>query len=406
MSSGNSDYQGLRFIIILIFPLLLQILGQPAAGLAGKEIHIGEINPLSGHLAQHGLEIHQGILYAVAEINSRGGISGHRVKLISRDDQSKPEVAINQVQDLIFREQVIGLTGGYVDSLVGPVSELASRYRLPFVASASLQSGLTSRKNPYFFRVSRLKGIVQPLCRFISHTFKAKQVAVLHVATPGATEFTDNMKSCLERSGAGVPIVEKFRPGWPDFSVLLLKVKQAGIDVLVSGGFYADNLILVRQVQERPVGLKAFVAPWGLAYPSFIREVGQRAEGLFGTCAWNPGITQPGTEKMSQAFVAGFRKRFGEDPNTTTMHGYTSARALLAAMEAVLEKKIELTGEAISRALAALDLQLPMERLAFDEHGDPKYYEHVVVQIQKQKMVVIYPPERATGKVDFSAARR
>jgi branched-chain amino acid transport system substrate-binding protein len=269
-----------------------------------------------------------------------------------------------------------------------------------------LQSGLTSGKNPYFFRVSRLNGIVRPLCRFISHTFKAKKVAVLHVATPGATEFASSIKSCLEESGEVAVILEKFRPGWPDFSVLLLKVKQAGIEVLVSGGFYADNLILARQVQERHLGLKAFVAPWGLAYPSFIREVGQGAEGLFGTCAWNPGITQPGTEKMSQVFVEGFRKRFGEDPNTTTMHGYTSARALLAAMETVIEKKMELTGEAISRALASLDLQLPMERLAFDEHGDPKYYEHVVVQIQKQKMVVVYPPGRATGKVDLSSALR
>jgi branched-chain amino acid transport system substrate-binding protein len=269
-----------------------------------------------------------------------------------------------------------------------------------------LQRGLTARKNPYFFRVSRLDDIVQPLCRFISHTFKAAPVAVLHVATPGANEFAASLKSCLEQAGEAVPILEKFRPGWPDFSVLLLKIKQAGIGVLVSGGFYADNLILVRQVQERPLGLQALVAPWGVAYPSFIREVGQGAEGLFGTCAWNPGITLPGTERMSQAFVEGFRKRFGEEPNTTTMHGYTSARALLAAMEVGLEKNRELTGEVISRALASLDLKLPMERLVFDEHGDPKYYQPVVVQIQKQKMVVVYPPERATGQANLASARR
>jgi len=402
----NSAKNALRFILILFFPFLFQILGQPAAASAGKEIQIGEINPLSGHLAQHGLEIHQGILYAVEEINSRGGISGRQVRLISRDDQSKPEVAINQAQDLIFREKVMGLVGGYVDSLVGPVSELALRYRVPFVASASLQSGLTAGKNPYFFRVSKLEGIVQPLCRFISDTFKGRKAAVLHAATPGATEFASGLKSCLEKSGEEVAIQEKFRPGWPDFSVLLLKVKQAGLGVLVSGGFYADNLILARQVKERPLGLKAFVAPWGVAYPSFIREMGQGAEGLFGACAWNPGITLPGTEKMSQDFGAGFRKRFGADPNTTTMHGYTSARALLAAMGAVLDQKKELTGEALSRALASLDLKLPLERLAFDEHGDPKYYEHVVVQIQEQKMVVVYPPDRATGKVDFSLAAR
>jgi hypothetical protein len=47
-----------------------------------------------------------------------------------------------------------------------------------------------------------------------------------------------------------------------------------------------------------------------------------------------------------------------------------------------------------------------MERLAFDEHGDPQHYQHVIVQIQKQRLVVVYPPERATGQVDFSLAAR
>jgi branched-chain amino acid transport system substrate-binding protein len=373
---------------------------------AAEDLKLGEINPLSGHLAQHGLEIHQGILYAVEEVNAQGGVAGHRVRLISCDDQSKPEVALNQPQDLIIREKVAGLVGGYVDSLVGPVSELAARYQVPHVASASLQRGLTARKNPYFFRVSRLDGIVQPVCRFMAQTFQARTAAVLHLSTPGATEFADSLQSCLEKAGVSALIREKFRPGWPDFSILLLKVKQSGVDLLVSGGFFADNLILVRQLEERPLGLKGFLAPWGVAYQSFLREMGRGAEGLFGTCAWNPGITWPGTEAMSQALVEGFRRRFGVDPNTTTMHGYTSARAMLAAIKAVFAAQERLSGPAVSRALTGLELTLPMGQLAFDEHGDPRYYEHVVVQIQQQRMVVVYPPERATGQVDFSLAAR
>jgi branched-chain amino acid transport system substrate-binding protein len=387
----------------LVF-LGLAILGQFSAAAAADNINIGEIDPLSGHLAQHGLEIHQGILMAVEEANAQGGVAGRQVQLISRDDQSKPEVALNQAQDLIMRQKVLGLVGGYVDSLVGPVSELAARYRVPYVASASLQRGLTAKGNPYFFRVSRLEGMVGPVCRFSAQTFQAKTVAVLHLSTPGASEFSDSLQTCLEKAGVAVPIREKFRPGWPDFSMLLLKVKQAKVDMLVSGGFFADNLVMVRQLQERHLGLKGFLAPWGVAYQSFIREVGAGAEGLFGTCAWNPGITWPGTEDMSRAFTEGFKKRFGEEPNTTNMHGYTSAKAMLAAIGAVLQDKQDLTGEAVSRALSKLDLTLPMGRLAFDEHGDPRYYEHVVVQIQNRKMVVVYPPERATGKVDFSLA--
>ncbi|MFZ2087300.1 MAG: ABC transporter substrate-binding protein, partial [Desulfobaccales bacterium] len=190
--------------------------------MAAEEIKIGEIDPLSGHLAQHGLEIHQGIVFAVEEANAQGGVNGCQVKLISRDDQSKPEVALNQAQDLIIREKVLGLVGGYVDSLVGPVSELAARHQVPYVASASLQRGLTAKKNPYFFRVSRLDGIVQPVCRFLAQAFPGKKAGVLHLSTPGATEFADSLKACLEGAGISVPLKEKFRPGWPDFSMLLL----------------------------------------------------------------------------------------------------------------------------------------------------------------------------------------
>lgn len=395
-----------HLVAALGFCLLAFCGANPGPAMSAEVIKIGEINPLSGHLAQHGREIHQGIVYALEEANARGGVAGRPVKLVSRDDQSKPEVALNQAQDLIIREQVQGLVGGYVDSLVGPISELAARHQVPYVASASLQRGLTARKNPYFFRVSKLDGIVQPVCRFIAQTIKPQKAAVLHLSTPGATEFGDLLTACLEGQGVAAPLREKFRPGWPDFSVLLLKVKQQGVDMLVSGGFFADNLILVRQLQERPLGLKGFLAPWGVAYPTFVREVGGAAEGLFGTCAWNPGITYPGTEAASQAFTEGFQRRFGEEPNTTSMHGYVSARALLSALDAVLAQKAPLNGQTLSRALAALDLTLPLGRLAFDEHGDPRYYEQVVVQIQKQKMVVVYPPERASGQVDFSLAGR
>lgn len=373
---------------------------------AAQEIRLGEINPLSGHLAKHGLEIHQGILYAVEEANAQGGLAGHPVELLSRDDQSKPDVAVNQAQDLIFRGKVIGLVGGYVDSLVGPISQQAARHRVPYVASASLQQAFTGNQNPYFFRVSRLEGIVQPLCRFLTQTLKARRVAMLYAASPGATEFAASVQANLRQVDIHTVLQEKFRPGWPDFSMLFLKLPPAQAETLISGGFYADNLIIVRQLRERPLGLKAFIAPWGVAYQSFIDEVGQAAEGLFGTCAWNPGITEPGTEKASQAFVEGFRQKFSKEPNTTTMHGYTSARALLAAIERVLQEGSQPTGEAVCQALARLDLQLPMERLTFDEHGDPQHYHHVIVQIQKQRLVVVYPPERAAGQVDFGLATR
>lgn len=389
---------------VVFASLVLCLLTVASLAHCGDPLRIGEINPLTGKLAKHGQEIHEGILYAIEEVNRRGGIKGREVRLVSRDDQSQPEVAINQAEDLLYRARVTGLVGGYVDSLVGPISEVAAKHRTPYVASASLQRNLTQgRRNPFFFRVARLDGIVEPLCEFLSVLVRPANAAVLFSATPGSAEFGDEIRTCLEKSGIRVSIFDKFRPGTPDFSSFLLKLRMERADVLISGGFFPDHLVLARQLREQRLSLRVYLGPWGIAYPSFIQELGAAGEGLFGMCAWNPGITLPGTEKESESFVKGFQKRFSKVPNTTTMHGYSSGKALLTAMERSLDKTGNVDGETVCKELRSLDLLLPMERLVFDENGDPKYYRQVVVQIQDGRMVTVYPPFRATGSIRINA---
>ena len=145
-----------------IVSLLIFILWCTSTAVAAQPIKIGEINPLTGRLAKQGSEIHQGVAVAVTEVNEGGGLQGRQVELISRDDQSQPDVAISRAEELCAWREVLGLTGGYVDSLVGPISEVAKKYEIPYVASASLQKELTARENPYFFRVARLQGFASP----------------------------------------------------------------------------------------------------------------------------------------------------------------------------------------------------------------------------------------------------
>ncbi|UCG20388.1 MAG: ABC transporter substrate-binding protein [Deltaproteobacteria bacterium] len=377
--------------------LLICILWCSNTAVVAENIKIGEINPLSGRLAKQGLETHQGVVLAVAEVNESGGIGGRQVELISRDDQSQPDVAISRAEELCAWKKVVALTGGYNDSLVGPISEVAKKYEVPYVASATLQKELTQRGNPYFFRVAKLQGFVEPLCGVLCQPLHPKRLAILHAATPGSTEFARDLKSCLQARSIVVALMEKFRPGTPDFTPLIAKLASMKIDVIVSGGFSADHLLLVRQLKENRVTPQAYIGPFGIAYESFIHEMGEDAEYLYSTCAWNPGITQPGTEEASKEFVKRFRRLFNKEPNTTNMHGYTSTRVLLTAMENVLRQKKPLMGPNIRHALAELDLILPMERVAFDKRGDPLHYQHLVVQIQNGRLKVVYPPDRATA---------
>jgi branched-chain amino acid transport system substrate-binding protein len=384
-------FKGL-FIVICLSSLIFRI----ETSFAGV-INIGEIDPLTGRFAKNGIEIHQGIEVAVAEANSKGGIQGAKLQLVTRDDQSRPDVAISRAEELCSWEKVAALTGGYVDSLVGPIAAVSQRYMTPYVASASLQKELTAHKNPFFFRVSRLQGFIEPLCEFIAERFNRRRLAILYAATPGSTELAQDLKRCLEDRRSTVRLMEKFRPGTPDFTPLIAKLAGMKIDVIVSGGFTPDHLLFIRQLKENRMTPKAYIGPFGIAYDSFIFTLENDADYLYSTCAWNPGITTPGTEKASASFVDDFQKTFHHQPNTTNMHGYTSARAIITAMQRVLEKRQALNGENIRQALSALDMALPMEHLSFDANGDPTHYRHVIVQIQKRKLVVVYPPDRASG---------
>jgi branched-chain amino acid transport system substrate-binding protein len=380
------------WIILLLVTLLL-----PVETCFAAVIKIGEINPLSGRFAKQGIEIHQGIEVAVAEANASGGIGGMQIQVVSRDDQSRPDVAISRAEELCSWEKVSAITGGYVDSLVGPIAAVTQKYKIPYVASASLQKELTQHKNPYLFRVSRLQGFVEPLCGILTEQLKPLHLAILYAATPGSTELAGDLENCLKNQRLRVRLIEKFRPGTPDFTPLIAKLARMKIDVIVSGGFTPDHLLFVRQLKENRMTPKAYIGPFGIAYESFIQALGKDADYLYSTCAWNPGITIPGTEEASASFVNHFQKRFNQPPNTTNMHGYTSAKALIVAMQNVLNKQLPLNGENIRHALTLLDLMMPMEHLHFDAQGDPENYRHVVVQIQKGKLVVVYPPDRASG---------
>jgi branched-chain amino acid transport system substrate-binding protein len=388
-----------RFPIIACLLLLAFWCYSPPA--IAATIKIGEINSLTGKLAKQGVETHQGVAVAVAEVNAMGGLLGRQVELITRDDQSLPDVTISRAEELCGWKKVLGLTGGYGDSRVGPISEVAKKYKVPYVASASLQRELTRRENPYFFRVARLQGFVQPLCNLLSERLRPERLAILHAASAGSTEFAQDLKDCLRSRGVIARAMEKFRPGTPDFTPLIGKLTSMNIDIIVSGGFFADHLLLVRQLKENRVSPKAYIGPFGIAYESFIAEMGEDAEYLYSTSAWNPGITQPGTESISEAFVRNFRSMFKREPNTTNMHGYTSTRVLLTAMENVLRQKKPLSGPNICQALREIDLLLPMERVTFDKQGDPLHYRHFVVQIQNGRLQVVYPPRRATAETIY-----
>ncbi len=363
------------------------------------ELKVGEVASLSGALAAQGTAVHEGVAYAISEVNAAGGLHGRPVKLITRDDGGRPDEAAIAALDLTTRERVSALVGGYVDSIVGPVAQVAERERVPYVASSSLDQRLTQRGSAWFFRISRLEPFVDATTAVPIEILPAKDVAILYSATPGATQLARLQKERLEKNGVRVTAFESFQTGTPDFIPLLARVKASGARLLLMDGFFADNLVLLRQLPGQMAAGFTVVGAFGMEFPALVAQLGPLAEGAIGAIVWEPGMSLPGDLDGSLAYETGFVREFKHPPAPLSMYGYTAARAVLAALERASRTSAPPEREAVRDALRKTDLLLPLERLQFDEHGDPRRYEVGIFQIQSGRHVLLYPRERAAGRV-------
>jgi branched-chain amino acid transport system substrate-binding protein len=364
---------------------------------------VGEINAMTGVISTQGLPVHAGIQYAIDEVNKQGGIDGRQVRLVTRDDESKPEQASAAAEELITREGAVALIGGYVDTLVGPVSEVAETNQVPYLATASLDKRLVQRGYKYFFRLANLEGFAQAAAGAVTEVFGANNVAILHSVTPGATQTAQRLQELLEAEGVKVSVMEKFTPGLSDFTPLLTKVRDADAQVLISLGFTGDNVLMIRQLKEQNINIGGFIAMFGASLRAPVFKLGEAANYTSSTAIWNPalGLVTPGAEEISQRFAQGFKEATGKEAGGLTQHGYSAGLALLTAIRNVADAGQPITPRNIRDALASIDIPTPLERIQFDESGESMHYKIAVVQIQGDGSVVIWPPAQATGKAVF-----
>src|SRR5512135_1086442 len=97
--------------VIVVMACLLASMALAAPARAADEIKIGHFGSISGGTATFGVSTDEGVKLAADEINAKGGLLGKQVRIITEDDQSKPEEAVTVVQKLINQDKVVALIG-------------------------------------------------------------------------------------------------------------------------------------------------------------------------------------------------------------------------------------------------------------------------------------------------------
>lgn len=99
-------YRSLRVALLLLAALICNV-----AGADGANIRLGQSLALSGPIAEIGAEFRDGALSYFKWVNSKGGVHGRRIDLISLDDGYDPARTVDNVKKLLDQENVLALFG-------------------------------------------------------------------------------------------------------------------------------------------------------------------------------------------------------------------------------------------------------------------------------------------------------
>src|SRR2546429_7885995 len=96
--------------VLIAGALTLVVMVVAAVGLApaqsGKIVKIGDLGSKVGVLEGYGKYQTMGLTLAVEEINAKGGVLGHRIEIVSEDDESRPAPAARQAEKRILQDGV------------------------------------------------------------------------------------------------------------------------------------------------------------------------------------------------------------------------------------------------------------------------------------------------------------
>jgi branched-chain amino acid transport system substrate-binding protein len=363
-----------KAIMIGILVVSLSMFG---TSLYAQEIKIGWVGALSGPPADEGVNMKNGAVLAVEEINSSGGVLGRKFSLIIEDDASVPVQSVNAVQKLIERDKVVAVIGSLTSSATLASMEVTQRAQVAQITPNAIADKITEMGNPFIFRnINRVEAVGSRYINYFSKKLNIKRFAILYEATDYGKSTRDINSKAIKSNGAELVAEETYKPGTTDFYSLLTKIKAMNPEMLICVAIGPSAVQIARQIQEIGWKIKTFgYAPFSM--PQFLEQAGKAAELIMAT-AWFYPLSE---ESIVTKFTKSYRERYGRLPDFQGAAAYDTVYIIAEA----IKRANSLDPIKIRDAIRSIkDLPGVQGTTAFDEKGDVLWKNVYLIQIQDQ----------------------
>ena len=336
---------------------------------AFADVTIATVGPMTGQYAVFGTQMRNGAEMAVKDINAAGGINGEQVVLKIGDDACDPKQAVAAANQMVS-EEVSFVAGHYCSSSSIPASTIYNEEGILQISPASTNVKLTEQGFENVFRVcgrDDVQGVYA--ANYVVDNKVASKVAIIHDKSAYGQGLADEFKKQLSARGVQEVTYEAITQGDKDFSALITKLKNAGVDLIYLGGYHTEAGLIVRQAREQGFGAKLMSGD-AMVDKQFWDITGETGKDTLFTYPPDPRKVATAQDLVQRFKAANI------DPEGYTIYTYVAVQIFAEAAKKAGSTDLE----AVTKALHDGSYTTPLGNIAFDEKGDVTEPKYVVFQ--------------------------
>jgi branched-chain amino acid transport system substrate-binding protein len=292
-----------------------------------KPLKVGLMLPYSGTYAKLGENITYAIELHVAE--KGGTLGGRAIEFVKLDDESKPEIAQQNAERLVKRDNVDVLIGTVHSGVqMGIHKVVRESGTLTIVANAGNNEITRSLCAKNVFRTSFTNW--QPAYSMGLALAKkgVKTAAFVTWDYTAGQEMGAAFKEGLEKGGGR--FAQLLTLSFPDtnFQPILAQIPSLGVDAV--GAFFAGGGAIQFVKEYAAAQIKAPLCGPGFLTEGTLGAQGAAADGIETALHYGDGLDNP----KNIAFLEAFKAKAGREADVYAVHGYDAAQLLAIGLEA------------------------------------------------------------------------
>jgi len=347
-------------------------------------IIVGINLPFTGADAADAVNLRDGALMAIDEINNRGGIAGKiMIQPLVKDDgtvaagQYDPAQAATNTKQFVADNNVMAIVGPQMSGSGKAMSPIASDAGLMVITPSSTNPDITdpafaSQYRPdgkaIYFRTVTTDAFQGPyMANYAAETLGIKSVYIVDDTGAYGEGIANSFEAQARAKGVEILGHDKLNPKESDYTTVLTKIKALNPGGLFYGGVQQAAVKLAKQANDIMPNIPKMGGD-GVYSVSFPSESGGAAENWYATIAAPYSIGEP----AAQDWVYAYTSKFGTPPQAYALTAYDAVLVVEDTVTRLLNDGMPITRENVRDYALSTSLPTLQGTISFDENGDLK----------------------------------